>query len=128
MPVVKLTTTGRKSGKKRDTMLTSPLQDGDKVVLIASYGGDDRHPAWYLNLRDTPDVRGHDDRLDATDAGPDGDRGGEGRDVAEDRQRVQGLRRLPEKTGPGHSGRHPRTSLTASKISQLAVYSLPTGR
>ncbi len=56
MPVVKLTTTGRKSGKKRNTMLTSPLQDGDKVVLIASYGGDDRHPAWYLNLRDTPDV------------------------------------------------------------------------
>ncbi len=56
MPVVKLTTTGRKSGKKRNTMLTSPLQDGDNVVLIASYGGDDRHPAWYLNLRDTPDV------------------------------------------------------------------------
>jgi len=57
MPVVKLTTTGRKSGKKRDTMLTSPLQDGDNVVLIASYGGDDRHPAWYLNLRDTPEVQ-----------------------------------------------------------------------
>lgn len=56
MPVVKLTTTGRKSGKPRTTMLTSPLQDGDKVMLIASYGGDDRHPAWYLNLRDTPDV------------------------------------------------------------------------
>ncbi len=56
MPVIRLTTTGRKSGKKRNTMLTSPLQDGDKVVLIASYGGDDRHPAWYLNLRDTPDV------------------------------------------------------------------------
>ena len=37
-------------------MLTSPLQEGDKVVLIASYGGDDRHPAWYLNLRDKPDV------------------------------------------------------------------------
>ena len=56
MPVVMLTTTGRKSGAKRRTMLTSPLQDGDKVVLIASYGGDDRHPAWYLNLRDNPEV------------------------------------------------------------------------
>ncbi len=56
MPVVKLTTTGRKSGKKRNTMLTSPLQEGEKVMLIASYGGDDRHPAWYLNLRDNPDV------------------------------------------------------------------------
>ena len=56
MPVVMLTTTGRKSGKRRTTMLTSPVQEGDTVVLVASYGGDDRHPAWYLNLRDNPDV------------------------------------------------------------------------
>lgn len=56
MPVLAVTTTGRKSGKKRITMLTSPVQDGDKIVLIASYGGDDRHPAWYLNLRDNPRV------------------------------------------------------------------------
>ena len=56
MPVVMLTTTGRKSGKKRTTMLTSPVQDGNSIVLVASYGGDDRHPAWYLNLRDNPDV------------------------------------------------------------------------
>jgi deazaflavin-dependent oxidoreductase (nitroreductase family) len=56
MPVLMLTTTGRKSGQKRTTMLTSPLQDGDKVVIIASYGGDHRHPAWFLNLRDNPDV------------------------------------------------------------------------
>lgn len=56
MPVVMLTTVGRKSGKKRNTMLTAPIVDGDKVVLVASWGGDDRHPTWYLNLRDTPDV------------------------------------------------------------------------
>ena len=56
MPVVMLTTTGRKSGKRRTTMLTSPVQEGDNVVLVASYGGDDRHPTWYLNLRDNPDV------------------------------------------------------------------------
>ncbi len=56
MPVVELTTVGRKSGKRRVTMLTSPLQDGDDVVVVASYGGDDRHPAWFLNLRDHPDV------------------------------------------------------------------------
>ena len=56
MPVVILTTTGRKSGQARETMLTSPLQDGDTVVLVASYGGDDRSPAWYLNLRDHPEV------------------------------------------------------------------------
>ena len=56
MPVVMLTTTGRKSGKPRTTMLTSPVQEGERVVLVASYGGDDRHPAWFLNLRANPDV------------------------------------------------------------------------
>jgi deazaflavin-dependent oxidoreductase (nitroreductase family) len=56
MPVVILATTGRKSGKRRETMLTSPVQDGDRVVLVASYGGDDRHPTWFLNLRDKPEV------------------------------------------------------------------------
>ena len=56
MPVLALTTTGRKSGKKRTTMLTSPVQEGDAIVIVASYGGDDRHPQWFLNLRDNPDV------------------------------------------------------------------------
>ena len=56
MPVVELTTTGRKSGQKRTSMLTSPVQDGDTVVLVASWGGDDRHPQWYLNLQADPDV------------------------------------------------------------------------
>jgi deazaflavin-dependent oxidoreductase (nitroreductase family) len=56
MPVLRLTTTGRKSGKRRTTMLTSPVQDGDRIVLVASYGGDDRHPKWFLNLRDDPNV------------------------------------------------------------------------
>jgi deazaflavin-dependent oxidoreductase (nitroreductase family) len=56
MPVVRLTTVGRKSGKRRTTMLTSPLQDDGKVVLVASYGGDDRHPAWFVNLRAHPEV------------------------------------------------------------------------
>lgn len=56
MPALVLHTTGRKSGKRRSTMLTSPVQEGDAVVLVASYGGDDRHPTWFLNLRDDPDV------------------------------------------------------------------------
>ena len=56
MPVVVLHTTGRKSGQPRTTMLTAPVVDGDRVVLVASYGGDDRHPAWYLNLSADPDV------------------------------------------------------------------------
>ncbi len=56
MPVVQLHTTGRKSGKRRTTMLTAPVAADDRYVLVASKGGDDRHPAWYLNLVDEPDV------------------------------------------------------------------------
>ena len=56
MPVVKLTTIGRKSGEPRTTMLTSPLVEGDNVMLVASYGGDDRDPQWYSNLVANPDV------------------------------------------------------------------------
>jgi deazaflavin-dependent oxidoreductase (nitroreductase family) len=56
MPVLELTTTGRKSGQPRSVMLTSPLKDGDAIVVVASRGGDDQHPAWFLNLRDNPDV------------------------------------------------------------------------
>ncbi len=56
MPVLKLTTTGRKSGQPRTVMLTSPLQEGETWVIVASRGGDDEHPAWFLNLRDNPSV------------------------------------------------------------------------
>lgn len=56
MPVLELITTGRKSGRQRSAMLTSPLQDGDSIVVVASRGGDDQSPAWLLNLRDNPDV------------------------------------------------------------------------
>ena len=56
MPVLELTTTGRKSGQPRTVMLTSPLQEGSTVVIVASRGGDDQNPAWFLNLRDDPHV------------------------------------------------------------------------
>jgi deazaflavin-dependent oxidoreductase (nitroreductase family) len=52
-PVLLLTTTGRKSGQPR----TNPLlyaQAGDGFVVIASKGGADEHPFWYLNLQATP--------------------------------------------------------------------------
>ena len=51
-----LTTTGRKSGQPRTAMLTAPLVEGDTYVIVASRGGDDTHPAWFLNLRDEPRV------------------------------------------------------------------------
>ena len=57
MPVLELETIGRKSGTARTTMLTAPIHDDERIVLVASYGGDDRHPAWFLNLRDNPAVK-----------------------------------------------------------------------
>jgi deazaflavin-dependent oxidoreductase (nitroreductase family) len=56
MPAVVLTTTGRKTGEKRRSMLTSPIIEGDTVVLIASYGGGPKHPQWYLNVQTNPEV------------------------------------------------------------------------
>ena len=56
MKVLELTTTGRKSGTKRTVMLTSPVQVGPALVVVASRGGDDQHPAWFLNLQANPDV------------------------------------------------------------------------
>ncbi len=56
MPMLELTTVGRKSGEKRTTMLSSPLQRGETIVVVASLGGSDAHPAWYLNLVEDPRV------------------------------------------------------------------------
>ncbi|MGH9274729.1 MAG: nitroreductase/quinone reductase family protein [Acidimicrobiales bacterium] len=56
MPAVELHTTGRKSGQRRSVMLTAPILEPGRVVLVASKGGDDRHPDWYRNLVDQPDV------------------------------------------------------------------------
>lgn len=56
MEVVQLTTTGRRSGEPRTVMLTSPTTQNGVVVVVASRGGSDHHPAWYLNLREEPRV------------------------------------------------------------------------
>jgi len=55
MPVLLLTTTGAKSGRA----ITKPLvysRDGDRLVVIASFGGSPKHPAWYHNLVANPEV------------------------------------------------------------------------
>ncbi len=56
MPLVELHTTGRKSGLPRSCYLTTPVHDSERVVLIASKGGDDRNPDWYRNLQANPDA------------------------------------------------------------------------
>ncbi len=53
--MVLLTTIGAKSGRPRTSPLTYTT-DGDRIILIASRAGDDRHPDWYHNLTANPDV------------------------------------------------------------------------
>jgi deazaflavin-dependent oxidoreductase (nitroreductase family) len=48
-----LTTTGRTTGNEHTVPLLF-LRDGDRLVVIASYGGRPQHPAWYLNLLKHP--------------------------------------------------------------------------
>ncbi|MFD1815681.1 nitroreductase family deazaflavin-dependent oxidoreductase [Rhodococcus gannanensis] len=55
LPICLLTTTGRKSGEPRVSPLLF-LEDGDRVVLVASQGGQPKHPMWYLNLKADPNV------------------------------------------------------------------------
>ena len=54
-PMLLLTTTGRKSGKKRATPLQY-MRDGDNMVVVASNGGNKNHPAWLYNIKANPDV------------------------------------------------------------------------
>jgi deazaflavin-dependent oxidoreductase (nitroreductase family) len=56
MPVVELHTVGRRSGLPRSTMLTAPVVEGDRIVLVASKNGDDRDPDWFRNLLAHPDA------------------------------------------------------------------------
>lgn len=54
-PMILLTTVGARSGQARTSPLTYTT-DGDRLVVIASRAGDDRHPDWYHNLVANPAV------------------------------------------------------------------------
>lgn len=56
MAVIELHTVGRRSGCEHSTMLTTPVADSGRVVLVASKIGDDRDPDWYRNLLAHPEV------------------------------------------------------------------------
>jgi deazaflavin-dependent oxidoreductase (nitroreductase family) len=51
-----LTTTGRKSGQQRQSPLIYQ-EYGDDYLVVASKGGADEPPAWYLNLEANPEVQ-----------------------------------------------------------------------
>lgn len=53
--MILLTTTGARSGVPRTSPLTYST-DGERLVVVASRAGDDRHPDWYHNLVATPEV------------------------------------------------------------------------
>jgi deazaflavin-dependent oxidoreductase (nitroreductase family) len=55
MPILLLTTTGRKTGRPRTTPLLY-VTDGENIVVVASNGGRPRHPHWWLNLVDNPEA------------------------------------------------------------------------
>jgi deazaflavin-dependent oxidoreductase (nitroreductase family) len=54
-PFLMLTTRGRKTGRERTTPVLY-LQDGADLIVIASFGGNDMHPAWYFNLERCPEA------------------------------------------------------------------------
>jgi deazaflavin-dependent oxidoreductase (nitroreductase family) len=56
MQPVELFTIGRRTGQRRGTLLTAPICDERRVVLVASKGGHQDHPQWYKNLVANPDV------------------------------------------------------------------------
>ena len=56
MPVLLLTTVGRKTGKERVTPVMY-IRDGDNYVVTASNNGRDKQPSWLLNLKAHPQTK-----------------------------------------------------------------------
>ena len=56
VPILLLTTKGRKTGEPRTTPLIFG-KDGERYLIVASQGGAPKHPLWYLNLVETPEVK-----------------------------------------------------------------------
>ena len=55
LPMLLLTTTGRKSGQQRTTPLLC-LPDGERMYIVASNGGAEKPPAWWFNVTANPEV------------------------------------------------------------------------
>jgi deazaflavin-dependent oxidoreductase (nitroreductase family) len=74
LPVLILHHVGRKSGKARAAPLLY-LEDGENLVIVASRGGSDEMPAWWLNLQAMPEtmveIKGAKRRMRSRQATPD---------------------------------------------------------
>ena len=55
-PTLRLWTTGRVSGVERAVLLLY-LDDGERVIVVGSFGGHSEHPQWWQNLLAEPDCR-----------------------------------------------------------------------
>ena len=55
-PTLRLWTVGRTSGRERSVLLLY-LDDGPRVIVVASYGGHSEHPQWWKNLQAEPSCR-----------------------------------------------------------------------
>lgn len=67
VPILLLTTTGRKSGQPRTTPLIH-ARDGSDYLVVASMGGAPQHPQWYLNLvaNASAQIQDRSDHIDVT--------------------------------------------------------------
>ncbi len=105
--ILLLTTKGRKSGEDRTSALIYRDYE-DKQLIVASKGGADQPPAWYLNLESDPDVhvqiKGDKFAARARVA----HRRREARDVGAHGAGLARLRELPGQDRPRHPRRRPR--------------------
>src|SRR5437667_10002239 len=72
-PCRRRTTSGRRTGRERSAPVLY-LQDGADLIVVASFGGNDMYPAWFLNLERCPEaeviINGERRRLLATRVSP----------------------------------------------------------
>lgn len=113
VPCLILTTKGRKSGEDRKFPLIYQEVDGD-YVIVASKGGDPKHPGWYLNLQANPEVKVQVRADKFTARARTARRRGAREALARHGEGVAGLRRVPEEDRPEDPRRRPRTGLISA--------------